>query len=176
LKTTGVSRRIDELGRIVIPKEIRKNLRIRSGETLDILVNDEAIILAKQSSINGFEDMAKKSIDAVNEVLNTNILITNRDRVVAASSPIYKKYYGKDLNPKIIDLMLQHSIIIEKNLREIAIIDEFTDNASYILNPIIVDGDVAGLVIALGFNDKVTELDEKIVKIISKIIESNISL
>ncbi|MFA5407336.1 MAG: stage V sporulation T C-terminal domain-containing protein [Bacilli bacterium] len=176
MKTTGVSRRIDELGRIVIPKEIRKNLRIRSGETLDILVNDEAIILAKQSSINGFEDMAKKSIDAVNEVLNTNILITNRDRVVAASSPIYKKYYGKDLNPKIIDLMLQHSIIIEKNLREIAIIDEFTDNASYILNPIIVDGDVAGLVIALGFNDKVTELDEKIVKIISKIIESNISL
>lgn len=174
MKTTGVSRRIDDLGRIVIPKEIRKSLKIRDGELLEILVDEEKIILSKHSSMKSIEDTARLCVESVNETLNLNILVTDRDKVIAASSQLRKKYLDKDLSMDVSEMLLKHNPVIQKEPKKIKIDNENEELTSYISYPIIVEGDVAGSVIILGLENKVEETDEKIAELISKILSRNI--
>ena len=69
MKTTGVIRRIDELGRIVIPKEIRKNLRIKNGESVEIFVEGDSIILKKFSQIESLENVSVNYVEAFNQII-----------------------------------------------------------------------------------------------------------
>ena len=70
MKATGVVRRIDELGRIVIPKEIRKNFRIKEGENVEIYIDDNNIILKKYSELKNLSDISSNIIDSVFSVIN----------------------------------------------------------------------------------------------------------
>ena len=70
---TGVIRRIDELGRIVIPKEIRRSLRIKEGESLEILVDNENIILKKYSLIKNLNDFAQNITDSIKSFINNSV-------------------------------------------------------------------------------------------------------
>ena len=75
--STGIIRRIDELGRIVIPKEIRKNLRIKNGDNLEILVDGENITLRKYSQIENAIDMAAMYAESFHQVLKYNVIVTD---------------------------------------------------------------------------------------------------
>ena len=77
MSTTGIIRRIDELGRIVIPKEIRKNLRIKNGDNLEILVDGENITLKKYSHIDNLESIASMYAESFYQVLKYNVIITD---------------------------------------------------------------------------------------------------
>ena len=92
MKTTGVIRRIDELGRIVIPKEIRKSLRIKNGESLEVYLDGDSIILKKFSQIESLESISVDYVEAFNQIIKHNIIVTDRDKVVAVSGPLKKKY------------------------------------------------------------------------------------
>ena len=83
MSTTGIIRRIDELGRIVIPKEIRKNLRIKNGDNLEILVDGENITLKKYSQIENLESIANMYAESFYQVLKYNVIITDTDKIVA---------------------------------------------------------------------------------------------
>ena len=89
--TTGIVRRIDELGRIVIPKEIRKNLRIKNGDNLEILVDGENITLRKYSQIENVTDMASVYAESFYQVLKYNVIVTDTDKVVAIAGNLKKK-------------------------------------------------------------------------------------
>ena len=82
MKTTGVIRRIDDLGRIVIPKEIRKNLRVCEGDSLEILVDNNQIILNKYSIIDNMSVVAKKIVDsdAIGSIILNDSNISDFDR------------------------------------------------------------------------------------------------
>ena len=95
--TTGIVRRIDELGRIVIPKEIRKNLRIKNGDNIEILVEGDSITLRKYSQIENALDMTNVYADSFYQVLKYNVIITDTDKIVAVAGNLKKKY----LNAKI---------------------------------------------------------------------------
>ena len=90
LKQTGVTRKIDELGRIVIPKEIRKNLGIRDGESLEIYTSDDSIILKKYYEVKKLEDVCDKLCEMIKNIYDVNILITDREKVVSSSISNYK--------------------------------------------------------------------------------------
>ena len=98
MKTTGIIRRIDELGRIVIPKEIRKNLRIKNGESLEIYLENDSIILKKYSQIESLKNVSIDYVEAFNQIIKHNIIVTDRDKVVAVSGPFKKKYLDKEIN------------------------------------------------------------------------------
>ena len=86
MKATGIVRRIDDLGRVVIPKEIRRNMRIREGDPLEICVDrDGQIILKKYSPIGELASMAKEYAEAMNETLGQPVLIADRDNIIAVS-------------------------------------------------------------------------------------------
>lgn len=174
MKTTGVSRRIDDLGRIVIPKEIRKSLKIRDGELLEILVEDEKILLAKHSSMNNVVDTARLYVESVGDVIEADILITDRDKVVAASGQIGKKYVDKDLSIEVSELLLKHSVVVEREPKKLKIDNDNEEFTTYVSYPIIVESDVAGLVILLGQSNKINETDTKIAEVISKFLSRNI--
>ena len=74
MKTTGVIRRIDELGRIVIPKEIRKNLRIKNGDSLEIFLESDNIILKKYSQLETIENVSVDYVEAFNSIIKHNNL------------------------------------------------------------------------------------------------------
>ena len=87
MKSTGVIRRIDELGRIVIPKEIRKTLRIHDGDNLEIFIdNDENIILSKYSRFGSINDFANSFISALQKFISCDVIITDKDKIIALSN------------------------------------------------------------------------------------------
>ena len=97
MKTTGIIRRIDDLGRLVIPKELRRSLRIKNGESLEIFVDGEDIVLKKYSPMESIEDAAIKYVDSFNKVIKHSVIVTDKDKVIAASGTLKKKYLGKNI-------------------------------------------------------------------------------
>ena len=134
MKTTGVIRRIDELGRIVIPKEIRKNLRIKNGDSLEIFLESDNIILKKYSPIGELGQMAESFAETASSVLGLPVLVSDTDRFVAASGIRQKDYIDRE---------------IDADLDEIIQCKEKLETASRIVIPILTNGDPIGSVTVL---------------------------
>ena len=165
MKTTGVVRRIDELGRIVIPKEIRKTMRIREGENIEIYIEHDQIILRKYSLVKRLGDFAQDFTDSMHSFLKHNIIITDNDNIIAVSGSLKKDYQNKPLSENMVNLIIRRENILEKHKKILNIIDDFTVECTYVMKPIIVHGDMMGMVIILSETDKITETDEKIANI-----------
>ena len=97
MKTIGIVRRIDDLGRIVIPKEIRNTLRIKSGDNLDVMVYDNKIILQKFSNVAKVENVVCDYVSAFSSSLHIDILVSDRDRIVSSSDFLKDKYLNKEI-------------------------------------------------------------------------------
>ena len=119
MKSTGVVRRVDDLGRIVIPKEIRRTLRIRDGESLEIFVDREMIALKKFSTMTDMDDISKQLVDIVNTVTHQNVFITDRDNFIAGSGNLRKKYLNKPISKSLELIMKERKTIVESSLHPI---------------------------------------------------------
>ncbi|AEE95998.1 stage V sporulation protein T [Mahella australiensis] len=120
MKATGIVRRIDDLGRVVIPKEIRRTLRIREGDPLEIFTDKEGgVILRKYSFIGELNDFAKEYADTISQILGHIVCIADKDNIIAVSGAAIKK----DLQDKRISSELEQII----TGKEIFIADKNTD-------------------------------------------------
>ena len=131
MKTTGVVRRIDDLGRIVIPKEIRRTLRIHDGESLEIFVDNEIITLKKYSSLNELANVSKILVESINKEINKDIIITDRDNVIAASGVNKKKYMGKNISSYLENVINDRKSVHIFN-EKVKIVDDVEENCNYI--------------------------------------------
>lgn len=174
MKTTGVVRRIDELGRIVIPKEIRKNLRINEGESIEIYVDEDNVILKKFSILNKINDSADKLVDSVNFFLKKNIIITDGDKVVAASGKLRNDCLDKQISKFLVACIKNRKQILENDKVELNISDDFALEVSYCLSNIIVEGDSAGLVIILSSDDKISDFDMTICQMSARFLSKTL--
>ncbi len=108
MKATGIVRRIDDLGRVVIPKEIRRTLRIREGDPLEIFVDrDGEVILKKYSPIGELGDFAKEYADSLFESTNHITMISDRDSIIAVAGGSKKDYLDKSIGPIVETSMYQ---------------------------------------------------------------------
>lgn len=169
MKSTGVLRRIDDLGRIVIPKEIRKNLKIRDGESLEIFINGDAIVLKKYSFMSDLYDIAQTCSDSIYDVINKGIIITDRDKIISASGPLKKKYNGKPISSFLEQIIKKREPVTENNKSELEIIDGIKEETRYIFFPVIANGDAVGLVMILS-DTNIKECDEKSASFIAKFL------
>ena len=103
MKETGVSRRIDELGRIVIPKEIRKNLKIREGDQMEFYVEKEYVVLRKQSSLRGLDEDIEHLLELLYRKLKQTVILTDLDKVVYSLGE--KKYEGIELSSRFKNIL-----------------------------------------------------------------------
>jgi stage V sporulation protein T len=170
MKSTGVVRRVDELGRIVIPKEIRRTLKIRDGEELEIYVENDMIFLRKFSKIFDLSEVSRKIIDVANSLINKTILICDRDYVVSASGEFKKRYLNKELSKEINSCVFNGKQVVNKSLSSIKLLGDIEDRYAYIINPIFSFGDVVGSVIILSSNSDISEFDVIISNMIAQFL------
>ena len=157
MKNTGVVRRIDDLGRIVIPKDIRKTLRIKDGESLEIFLSSDNIVLKKYSPLEGLQSFYKTYAESICSEIGYNVLIADRDKIVAASGDFKKKYFEKPISSTI-DFVIQSRIVSSsKELVNISIVSDDTLDASYVIAPIITNGDAVGAVIIMSPKDSIDD-------------------
>lgn len=174
MKTTGVVRRIDDLGRIVIPKELRRTLRIRDGESLEIFVENEMIALKKYSSMNDLKEISDNLVNTINQVILKNIMITDRDKVISSSSNIKNKYLDKRISKYLEQKLSNREIVVEKNMHEIELIDGIKEKYTYVISPIIMNGDAIGNVVIFSDTDSITDSDIKLSSITSTFLGKHI--
>ena len=176
MKATGIVRRIDDLGRVVIPKEIRRTLRIREGDPLEIFVDREGeVILKKYSPINELGNFAKEYAESINESIGKPVCITDRDSIIAANGVPKKDYIGKSIGILVEKAMTERRVIFN-NYNEInmdsqkgsIVYDDNGDEAyrftSELVVPIVSQGDVIGGVVicAKDSKDAIGQVETKV--------------
>lgn len=164
MKSTGVTRKIDDLGRIVIPKEIRKNLGIRDGESLEIFTEEDSIILKKHSEIKKYEELSARLCELIESIFKVNIIITDRQKVIATS--LDKSLINQDIDKDLIYLI--------DNREEYNGIKEIFNYKNYVtIVPIIASIDSLGLIILLNNDDKDLR---NIAKLMAKIFSDKLNI
>ena len=156
MKSTGITRRIDDLGRIVIPKEIRKNLKIKENEVLEIFINNDEIILKKFSPFNDSEKVLSDYIKVISDMTGNDVIITDRDKVILSTKKLEEKLLNKKLSEYVNDLIENRSIFLSNDMKGIEVIDNEKIKQNYYFIPFIIDSDVVGSIIM--FSSK--EFDE----------------
>lgn len=166
MKATGIVRRIDDLGRVVIPKEIRRTLRIREGDPLEIFVDrDGEVILKKYSPIGELGDFAKEYAESLSETLGHICLITDRDTVIAVSGTSKKDFMEKAVGEEVERAMEDRKTATSGEPGDATITrDKAESNVSRVIAPIIAGGDPIGTVILLSRDETVRmgELETKL--------------
>ncbi len=170
MKTTGVIRRIDDLGRIVIPKEIRKNLRISNGDSLEIFVEDDKISLKKYSPMESIGEVASKYCDSFYQVLKHNIIVTDRDRILAIAGSLKKKYLGCEISDIIGNMIERRDNYVESKKKNINLTNDDYEYGYYAFSTIINNGDAIGSVIILSLDNPIMETEEKMASVMAKLL------
>ena len=174
MKTTGVIRRIDELGRIVIPKEIRKNLRIKNGESVEIFVEGDSIILKKYSQIESLEKVSVNYLEAFNQIIKHNIIVTDRDKVISVAGTLKKKYIGKEINEFTERSIERRDSFFEKQKKDFKIVKEEDEHGYYTFVSIVNNGDAIGSVIVISTDVPITEVEDKMAIVLSKLLSNSL--
>lgn len=151
MKATGIVRRIDDLGRVVIPKEIRRTLRIREGDPLEIFTDrDGEVILKKYSPINELGDFAQEYAETLYATLGTPAMISDRDEMIAVAGVSKKDYLNRRLSSQAEDILQMRTIVTEKIEKSVEWIPGQVEQVkSYCVAPIIASGDPIGAVYLL---------------------------
>ncbi|KOO42339.1 stage V sporulation protein T [Priestia koreensis] len=166
MKATGIVRRIDDLGRVVIPKEIRRTLRIREGDPLEIFVDrDGEVILKKYSPISELGDFAKEYAEALYDSLGHTVLVCDRDLYIAVAGGSKKEYLNKSVSELIESAMESRASVLVTDEKKIEVVDGNEETImSYTIGPIIANGDPIGAVVILSKDKQVSEIEHKSVE------------
>ncbi|MFZ5945272.1 MAG: stage V sporulation protein T [Bacillota bacterium] len=173
MKATGIVRRIDDLGRVVIPKEIRRTLRIREGDPLEIFVDREGeVILKKYSPIGELGEFAKEYADSLHEAMGHIACIADRDQIIAIAGGPKKEYLNKAIGSVVEKIMEERKAVMINDIHnhpyfkgmegdETGIETKFT---AEVVAPIIAEGDPIGAVIigTKETNVKMSDLELKL--------------
>ena len=169
MKATGIVRRIDDLGRVVIPKEIRRTMRIREGDPLEIFTDrDGEVIFKKYSPIGELTGFAAQYADTLHKTCEMSVIICDRDSVVAAAGVSKKEYGDKTLSEELEAVAESRGLYVYR-VGE-AKIFPIRDGSNHFVTcamPIISEGDIVGCVAALApaDTDKTPEaVEQKLVQ------------
>ncbi len=161
MKATGIVRRIDDLGRVVIPKEIRRTMRIREGDPLEIFTDREGeVIFKKYSPIGELNTLASQYAQALNRTCTLNVVITDRDSIIAHAGVPKKDYQDKTLSKDIEDIIESRTLYVHEDGKpKLTAINEPTEYYASVVMPIITEGDIIGCVASLQNEAQNREID-----------------
>ena len=152
MKATGIVRRIDDLGRVVIPKEIRRTMRIREGDPLEIYTDkDGGVIFKKYSLMGGIAEFAGQLCDTLNRTTGRLTVITDRDRCIAAAGTSRREVLERAISPEL-ERLMEGRQIYQHRAGE-GPIPLLTEDERFFLStaaPILSEGDVLGCVVFAG--------------------------
>ena len=178
MECKGIVRRVDELGRIVLPREMRKSLNVREGTKLEIgIVDGNKFLLTKYSDMVTLKEYSDAVASAISVSIEHDVLISDMEKVLSSSK---KKYLNKNLTEEVQELIYSKEIIIKKQDDGSEMINFFTDlSGEYscqLIVPIIKDGDAIGAVIILAVENKCFDDSSiKVCKAFAKYLSDQIS-
>lgn len=161
MKSTGIVRKIDELGRIVIPKEIRNVLNIQCNDDLEIYVDNYNIILKKYEKLDNLINYINKIVTFFNDYSDIKMYVTNKEKIISQGELLNVK-----LNAKLKELVEERKKYESDNLDLILNI-----NGYFNIFPIIIDSDIIGLLVFVK-EDNFTKSEQNLCNIILKIVEN----
>ena len=153
MRATGIVRRIDELGRLVIPKGIRRTYHIGEGDPIEIYTSDDGeVVLKKYSPVEELGDFAKEYADSLSRSSCHAVCISDKESIVAAAGVSKKEYMNKPISRELLKIINDRTIYLNncKTKRPLILLDEEEDVGKYkaqLLYPIIADGETLGAII-----------------------------
>lgn len=167
MENTYITRRIDELGRFVIPKEIRKNLKIKDNDQLEINVIENKIVLNKYENVKS-DKIISLIISILKKNINKNVIFTSRDTIIDYSLINKEIISNKSLNEEIMNIIEKRKVLYNNgsiNLSNTII------NVFYSINPIIINGDIYGSLIVYG-NEDFQDKEKDIIQFVRIFLEN----
>ena len=166
MKATGIVRRIDDLGRVVIPKEIRRTLRIREGDPLEIFVDrDGEVILKKYSPIGELGEFAKEYAESLSEATGHIALIADRDVIIAVAGASKKDFVEKPIGEDVEQAMEERKVVVNTTAGDYSVLRDRTERyTSRVIAPIVAAGDPIGAVLMLSRDEgiKMGDMERKL--------------
>lgn len=173
MKATGIVRRIDDLGRVVIPKEIRRSLRLREGDPLEIFIDRGGeVILKKYSPIGELGDFAREYAESLMETTGYAAMIADRDIIIAVSGANKREFLTKQIGPLVEKSMEDRETIVMSDLSDcpddqlhvVQLEGREYPIRSQVVAPIVSQGDAIGAVLIVSKNKGVImgELEQKL--------------
>jgi AbrB family transcriptional regulator (stage V sporulation protein T) len=162
MRATGIVRKIDELGRIVIPKEIRRTMRIRNGDPLEIFTDkDGEVIFKKYSPVGELTEFAQQICEALSRTTGAVSAICDRDTIVAAAGTGSRALEGREISSRLSRIMDARGLYTNGSGAEVVYPAEGEDSlAVAVASPVLAEGDLIGCVMFLGAENIKPELLE----------------
>ncbi len=179
MKATGIVRRIDDLGRVVIPKEIRRTMRIREGDPLEIYTsNDGEVIFKKYSPIGEISENAAQVADIMHRLSGCPVAVFDRDHVISISGAAKKEWNARRVSPELEELMENRKQYYSTGRDSAFLPAEGVDKGAVACLPIISAGDVTGAVAFLenGTGSGLNESQRTLIQAASQFLGKQIEL
>jgi AbrB family transcriptional regulator (stage V sporulation protein T) len=159
MKATGVVRRIDDLGRIVIPKELRRTMRIREGDSLEIFIDGEKIMLKKYSPVQNVNDFVLEFVESIYSSYKKDMIITDNEVIIAGSGNYKKDLIGKKISPTLENKLTKRTTQYLEKGETLELTANYDIKRPSVIKPINVYGDIIGCVIVSADTD-ITDVDK----------------
>lgn len=178
MESKGIVRRVDELGRIVLPREMRKSLNIRVGSKLEIgIVDGNKFLLTKYSDMVSLKEYSDAVSSAISVCIEHDVLISDMEKVLSSNK---KKYINKEFSEEVQELIYKKEIVIKKQDDGSEMLEFFIGNGKdyscQLIVPIVKDGDAIGSIIILAMENKCfDDSSVKICKAFAKYLSDQIS-
>jgi len=178
MECKGIVRRVDELGRIVLPREMRKTLNIKEGTKLEIgIVDGTKLLLSKYSDMVSLKEFSNAVATAIGVSIEHEVLVSDMENVISSNK---KKYVGKQLTEVVQELIYKKEIVIKKQDDDSEMLEFFPNTTNefccQLIVPIIKDGDSIGAIIILCNENKCfDDSSVKICKAFAKYLSDQIS-
>lgn len=180
MKATGIVRRIDELGRVVIPKEIRKTLRIKEGDPLELFTERDELIIKKYSPLLNTDGLAETMSKCLASETDHSVLVTDNDAILFAFGPGTKDAAGKAISPALEKILSAKNVLLcnaADGAAPVEIVkgDDF-GFANEIFLPVLHEGDARGLLIVADKreNSGIASADIRLAKLAAEVLSAHI--
>lgn len=167
MKTTGMVRRIDELGRIVIPKEIRKQLMMKEGESISFSLKDDRIILTKYSLLNKLSPVIQSLLDGFYQKYHNTMIVCDLDTMIITSSRALSTYQRKSLPIEVKEALMRDEFFKENELN-------LEGYQKVTLFPLKQENQVIGGLLMLSEQTPFYKVDETLIEFVKNVIEQEI--
>ncbi len=167
---TGIVRKIDDLGRIVIPKEIRKTLNIKNNDDIEIIASEGKIILEKYYRLESLESVLDNYLFIMDKYLLCDYIITDKEKIIVVSKRLRESINSFELSSNISTMLEQRKQILESTNKTFKINNALIINKCYYFCPIIISADILGSIILIS-DKSISEKDITIIDIISQLLK-----